>query len=602
MRRIDQGNDSPRKLIAGSRLHNLIAILQQRQRYQKPDRRALEARYGISITGPCEAAVTLRGQWTNKCSRLVCQSSLRNAFTPPLQSSHNSLPGVLQHTDIRRVSSWATNSSICYTLGSIGGRGILMSGEKRARRRSLWRSPLKILGVILALVLLANVGIALAYRNRALPNSYLGQFNAGGQSFASLHVIRTSAILPAQVSLRHNADHTRETPGSLGISVDIPGSIMTLKRTRHWLPVVALVAPSRSRLQFRVNQVEFHKAEAALAQAFNTPAEGRHIVINGTTFSTVPGHAGYRLDSASLLSTTLLALQRSKTTFDIPTTPIPAPPDDPHLQSDIQSLQKQLSDKVSFVYQGHTMTPNKTTVASWFKPDGITMAVSEEAIESYLNNELARQFNVTLANPGDLATGTTFAVSNADPVSFAVTPADTRTLIRSYCTAVDDESSAVLAALIGKLAETYNDTRGWNDGGRIAFEHVTSGCQYTVWMTAPDQMTTFGAICDNYYNCQVGTNVIRNYDRWTTSTPPWEGTGKSLNDYRTLMINHETGHRLGFADDPTCPGSGQPAPVMMQQSIDLKGCVFNIWPRPAEFMHVDQILNIPASTPPTQSE
>jgi hypothetical protein len=139
---------------------------------------------------------------------------------------------------------------------------------------------------------------------------------------------------------------------------------------------------------------------------------------------------------------------------------------------------------------------------------------------------------------------------------------------------------------------TYNDARGWNDGGHIAFEHVRRGCQYTVWMSAAADMTTFGTICDDYYNCQAGHSVVLNYDRWTTATPPWNKTGGSIQDYRTLMIDHETGHRLGFPDNPVCPRKGRPAPVMMQQSMNLHGCVFNIWPRPAEFTRLDHMLNL----------
>lgn len=81
-----------------------------------------------------------------------------------------------------------------------------------------------------------------------------------------------------------------------------------------------------------------------------------------------------------------------------------------------------------------------------------------------------------------------------------------------------------------------------------------------------------------------------NYDRWTTATPPWNQTGGNIEDYRVLIISHETGHRLGFLDNPVCPGAGQPAYVMMQQSIDLKGCVFNIWPTQTELAQLKTML------------
>ncbi|HVW34925.1 MAG TPA: DUF3152 domain-containing protein, partial [Acidimicrobiia bacterium] len=55
----------------------------------------------------------------------------------------------------------------------------------------------------------------------------------------------------------------------------------------------------------------------------------------------------------------------------------------------------------------------------------------------------------------------------------------------------------------------------------------------------------------------------------------------TLAEYRAMVVNHETGHWLGFGH-AFCSGPGQPAPVMQQQSMSLQGCAFNSWPLPSE--------------------
>ena len=81
-------------------------------------------------------------------------------------------------------------------------------------------------------------------------------------------------------------------------------------------------------------------------------------------------------------------------------------------------------------------------------------------------------------------------------------------------------------------------------------------------------MSTFGGACDVEWSCRNGRNVVINEDRWLGASESWLEAGAPLAAYRQMVLNHETGHWLGFGHGP-CSGPGQPAPVMQQQSMTL---------------------------------
>jgi hypothetical protein len=126
-------------------------------------------------------------------------------------------------------------------------------------------------------------------------------------------------------------------------------------------------------------------------------------------------------------------------------------------------------------------------------------------------------------------------------------------------------------------AETYADPRGWSLGGAIRFERVASGGDFTLWLSADSRMSTFGGACDVVWSCRAGDNVVINEDRWLGGSPAWNESAGSLRGYRHMVVNHETGHWLGFGHS-NCTAPGAAAPVMQQQSMSLQGCTPNSWP------------------------
>ena len=136
-------------------------------------------------------------------------------------------------------------------------------------------------------------------------------------------------------------------------------------------------------------------------------------------------------------------------------------------------------------------------------------------------------------------------------------------------------------------SQAMNDRRGWSLGGSVRYTQVPSGGDFTLWLAAPSELPTFSPVCSTEYSCRVGRNVVINDLRWRTGTSTWT----DVREYRDYVVNHELGHWLGRGH-LSCPAAGSAAPVMMQQSIDLGGCVRNTWPLAAEKRAVAATLRV----------
>lgn len=128
------------------------------------------------------------------------------------------------------------------------------------------------------------------------------------------------------------------------------------------------------------------------------------------------------------------------------------------------------------------------------------------------------------------------------------------------------------------LAAVMSDERGW---GRARFDvREDPDAAFLVVLAEGDEVD---ALCLPYdtggrFSCQNGPVVAINADRWREAVPHWPD---DLESYRTMLLNHEMGHLLGQRHRD-CPGPGELAPVMQQQSGSLRGCRANAWPLTTE--------------------
>jgi hypothetical protein len=121
---------------------------------------------------------------------------------------------------------------------------------------------------------------------------------------------------------------------------------------------------------------------------------------------------------------------------------------------------------------------------------------------------------------------------------------------------------------------------GWASAG-VEFQQVDQGGQFTLWLAEDAALPGFSGTCSTGLSCRSGNDVIINQERWVNSAPPGVMDHVALADYRTMVVNHEVGHWLGHGH-ADCSGTGQLAPLMMQQSKGLNGCDFNPVPLESE--------------------
>ncbi|HEY0532290.1 MAG TPA: DUF3152 domain-containing protein [Actinoplanes sp.] len=152
-------------------------------------------------------------------------------------------------------------------------------------------------------------------------------------------------------------------------------------------------------------------------------------------------------------------------------------------------------------------------------------------------------------------------------------------LLRYRVLVEQDIKGLVPADFAGTVTATLSDPRSWTAGGQYRLQRVGPGSYYdfTIYLATPDTKDTLcGGSPDGYTSCRYKDNVVLDVARWVKGAPLFKA---SLTTYRQYMVNHEVGHRLGQGH-MLCPGVGELAPVMQQQTLGMHGCTPNAWPYP----------------------
>ncbi|WP_222194061.1 DUF3152 domain-containing protein [Modestobacter italicus] len=157
--------------------------------------------------------------------------------------------------------------------------------------------------------------------------------------------------------------------------------------------------------------------------------------------------------------------------------------------------------------------------------------------------------------------------------------------LQRFVVEVEDGIGVDGAQFAAAVEATLGDPRSWGAGGQRSFQRVGAAeaaggdYEFRVSLVSPGSMETYcpGVGTGGYTSCRYGERAVINLARWETAVPDYGG---DVATYRQYVVNHEVGHALGNGHEQ-CPGPGQLAPVMQQQTLGLQGCAKNAWPFPS---------------------
>ena len=141
--------------------------------------------------------------------------------------------------------------------------------------------------------------------------------------------------------------------------------------------------------------------------------------------------------------------------------------------------------------------------------------------------------------------------------------------------AVQVETSTKLKAdKVGtQIAGVLNDPRSWAGSGNVRFALVANPAKanFTIVIAAP---ATAKRMCKpEPSTCLSSGDPVIDASSWLGPPPDYPSRAQ----WQAYLVNHALGHLLGESHQG-CSKQGRPAPVMMSQEGDLKGCTPNPWP------------------------
>lgn len=448
---------------------------------------------------------------------------------------------------------------------------VLQHVRRKISRRGLIIST----GIILVIFVAANIVTFVAYRNRLYPNSGVGGWQLGNRDY---NYVSNQKLVPEQIYLKTDYDHETLQTKDLGARLNWEATKIGIAKRKPWLPIVGLLGHKDYDLVIDYNEADITKASSDISKRFTRPATDWSIDKSGSEPKLVTGKDGYDVDQVKLKE--LMHLTVANGYLLVPVKKVSPKISDKDLVPLVTQLKAKQSVSLRFSYNSSSKTASPTDILSWYDISDSTISLAKDRVTSFVSTT-ASNWGIRAQNQDQLVTDIINSLTKQTKLTATVIAAPKATKKYTFCVRARNVSESELPGFAAKILSVLNDPRGWSLDGQVSFTQATSGCNMVAWLSAAEDMPSFGAICDSLWSCTVRPNVIINYNRWTGASDAWNASGGNLDDYRTMVINHESGHWLGFGHR-YCGGAGQQAPVMQQQSISLQGCTFNPWPVDAE--------------------
>lgn len=432
-----------------------------------------------------------------------------------------------------------------------------------------------IFSALVATFVVVNGGLYLYYRNHLYPNSAIGNWQVGNKSY---QYVSNLELAPKEIYFKTSYANKTISTKDLGATLNWDKTRQQIKQNNPWLPMAGLFGRHQNTIVIDYDNTALTKTLAEVSKHFELPSTNGSIETSSGVAKLISGKDGATVDQAKLKNQ--LSRGMSDGYVQVPTKAAPPAITDKQLQPLVAQLATKQQVSLSYTYNGQSKRPSKAEMLGWYDISGTTITVSNSRVAAYIDSA-GKSFGIRTKNTAEIAAQTLKALDKQTKLSATLIAAPKAVKQYTFCVRSRNADQSFMADFGAKFVKTLNDSRSWSLDGQVSFAQVESGCNFYAWLSAADQMSTFGAICDSLWSCSAPPNVVINFDRWRYASDAWNANNGSLDDYRSMVINHETGHWLGFRHR-FCGGPGQQAPVMQQQSISLQGCVFNPWPTTAE--------------------